>query len=208
MVFLHDSWKNQLWLIKMNICCILPPAGFSLFWPVWSSAFSPPSTSTSPCRRQRSSGWWVLHSPGISISPSKSGTNGAAYRCFCDFLMEFVQPLQYVPQSKHMLRMSNCSSVWVSGSVAMNCLFSSPLLSCSRGGFLVPPVTWAGRHSQLRWMMETNNVANKVWEKVAEHMMTVKWFWKPSGCRASCPSQSVLYTLRYLIITEKSTLRK
>lgn len=70
--FLHDSWKIQLWLSKMNICCILPPAGFSLFWHVWSSAFSPPSTSTSPCHRQRSSGWWVFHSPGISISPSKS----------------------------------------------------------------------------------------------------------------------------------------
>lgn len=127
MVFLHDSWKIQLWLIKMNIRCILPPAGFSLFWHAWSSAFSPPSTSTSPCHRQRSSGWWVLHSPGISNSPSKSGINGAAYRCFCDFLMKFspslcvplsfVQPLQYVPQSTHMLRMSNCSSVWVSGSV-------------------------------------------------------------------------------------------
>lgn len=91
---------------------------------------------------------------------------------------------------------------------AMNCLFSSLLLSCSRDSFLVPPVTWNGRLSQLRWMMETNNVANKVWKKVAEHMITVKWFWKSSVCRASCPSQSVLYTLRYLIITEKSMLRK
>lgn len=89
MVFLHDSWKIQLWLIKMNICCILPPAGFSLFWHVWSSAFSPPSTSTSPCHRQRSSGWWVFHSPGIGISPSKSGINGAAYGGFVICLWSF-----------------------------------------------------------------------------------------------------------------------
>lgn len=89
---------------------------------------------------------------------------------------------------------------------AMNCLFSSLLLSCSRDSFLVPPVTWTGRQSQLRWIMETNNVA-VVWKKGAEHI-TVKWVWKPGGCRASCPSQSVLYTLWYLIIREKSMLRK